>query len=175
MIANPSNSPSFNVDNVTPLPQGGASVPISVYKQLAKELKETQAEIASLQTENRQLRAHNRTLHQQVHQVVQSTERLKQMVSRHDFGIQPLPPATAAHRQPKAKSPTPQLTVVPMPPEAQRFTTLQPEIFASETELDPGINAWVLLVAAIAIIFTSFGAGYMVVLPLLNNHNGPSR
>jgi hypothetical protein len=175
MIANPSNSPSFNLGNVTPLPQGGASVPISVYKQLAKELKETQTEIAALQTENRQLRARNRALHQQVHQVVQSTEQLKQMVSHYDFGIQPLPPAAPASRQPKAKTPQAQLHVVPTGAETQQFTTVPHEVFEGDVDLEEGINVWLLLVAAIAIILTAFGAGYMVVLPLLNNHNGPSR
>ncbi|MBV5259973.1 hypothetical protein FLX56_16280 [Synechococcus moorigangaii CMS01] len=172
MIANPSNSPSF--DNVTPLPRSSASVPMSVYQQLAKELRETQTEVTALQKENQQLRVHNRKLHQQVHQVVQSTERLKQMVNRHDFGIEPLPPVSPIQGQPRPK-PTPQLTVLPTPQNLQQFTTLPPEQFDSGEEFDVGVSVWVLLVAAIAIILTAFGAGYMVVLPLLNSSNAPSR
>ncbi|QCS50744.1 hypothetical protein FEK30_15665 [Picosynechococcus sp. PCC 11901] len=174
MIANPSSSPSF--DNVTPLPQSGASVPISVYQQLAEKLRATQAEMTALQQENQQLRVHNRKLYNQVHQVVQSTECLKEMVNRHDFGIEPLPPVTPHHRPPQEK-PTVNNVVaaLPTPEPVRQFTTVLPEHFESGTDFDAGVSAWVLLVAAIAMILTAFGAGYMVVLPLLNNNNAPSR
>ena len=46
----------------------------------------------------------------------------------------------------------------------------QPELPASD-EVEGGINGWVIVITAIAIILTAFGAGYMVVLPLLNNNN----
>ncbi|MEB3224963.1 MAG: hypothetical protein VKJ86_04075 [Synechococcus sp.] len=172
MIANSSNSQSF--DNVAPLSQSRASVPMAVYQQLAKELRETQAEIMALQQENQQLRHHNQKLHRQVHQVVQSTERLKQMVNCHDFGIEPLPPVTPIPRksQPKVSA---KVAVLPTAEKPQQFTTIPPEQFDSGEEFDAGVSAWVLLVAAIAIILTAFGAGYMVVLPLLNNNNTPSR
>ncbi len=173
MIANPSSSPSF--DNVTPLPRSGASVPLSVYQQLAEKLRETQAEMTALQQENQQLRVHNRKLYNQMHQVVQSTERLKEMVNRHDFGIEPLPLVTAPHHPPQGKAISHGVTALPTPEPMRQFTTVPPEQFESGTDFDAGVSAWVLLVAAIAMILTAFGAGYMVVLPLLNNNNAPSR
>ncbi|AFY40005.1 hypothetical protein Lepto7376_3848 [[Leptolyngbya] sp. PCC 7376] len=192
------------------------SVPISVYKQLAGELNVVKTEVVALKSENQQLRSNNQKLQNQVHQVIQAAEHLKQMVNRYDFGAETYQVQAQSVPQPPQQmmppTPQPQLPAAAPPaqyPSAQQFqapqpvaappsqngtaqyqasptmtpatnapkqvtTVAQPKLKSSE-DVEGGINGWVIVLAAIAIILTAFGAGYMVVLPLLNNNNTPSQ
>lgn len=217
MTADPSQSPRLNTPN--PANYSSPSVPISVYKQLAGELNVTKSEVAALKSENQQLRANNQKLQQQVHQVIQAAEHLKQMVNRYDFGADsyqvnsltpppasslattpPLPPhpelwqPRPAPEPPRQMMPEPVVSrsqplpevVPPAPPpqdtpqkssrkpKAAPLTTVPaPDLPSHGEDIEGGVNGWIILLAAIAIILTAFGAGYMVVLPLLNNSNNP--
>lgn len=92
---------SFNPDSSrqTSVPQGTAqgsrqtpSVPISVYRELATELKATQAMVDSLTQQNQQLSQQNQVLRQEMLSFAESADRLRQAVER----SQPQPTATAA-------------------------------------------------------------------------------
>jgi len=56
------------------------SVPISVYRELATELKATQAMVDSLTQQNQQLSQQNQTLRHEMLNFVESADRLRQMV-----------------------------------------------------------------------------------------------
>ena len=211
MTAESPKSQRLNIAN--PANYSSPSVPISVYKQLAGELNVAKNEISALKTENQQLRSNNQKLQNQVLQVIQAGEHLKQMVNRYDFGAasyQIAPPEAAA--PPKESTPTfstpqlpessPQAQYVAPPmatklapqqkgqnSQRQATPTQSPKsakpvqvatIDASSAstiteEAEGGVNGWIIFLAAIAIVCTAFGAGYMVVLPLLNNNNSTAQ
>ncbi len=205
MPAEPPKSRPIQTPN--PANYSSPSVPISVYKQLAGELNVVKTEVMALKSENQQLRSNNQKLQNQVHQVIQAAEHLKQMVNRYDFGAetyqvraqsipsapqpqQSMPPASQPQLPAAAQTPQQPQPVSPSQNGAAQYApspTMQPAVkpkqVASVTpvtdtsrsdEVEGGINGWVIVIAAIAIIFTAFGAGYMVVLPLLNNNNNNS-
>lgn len=211
MTAELPKSQRLNIPN--PANYSSPSVPISVYKQLAGELNVAKNEISALKTENQQLRSNNQKLQNQVLQVIQAGEHLKQMVNRYDFGaesyqIAPSEPADPPKEiapdfpapQLPESSPQPQYVAPPMAtkvspqrksqnPQRQASPTQSPKsakpvqvatISASSAptmaeEADGGVNGWIIFLAAIAIVCTAFGAGYMVVLPLLNNNNSTAQ
>lgn len=219
MPAEPPKPQRANMPN--PGSYSSPSVPISVYKQLAGELNVVKGEVAALKSENQQLRSNNQKLQNQVYQVIQAAEHLKNMVNRYDFGAEtyaPVPPVnppvvapqftqpqftqpqlpTAVPPAPQspqaiAPVPAPQIQPIPQPqngaispaevPEPMVYspapvkkpaplsTNIPPTNLPTTEEVEGGVNGWVIFLAAIAIILTAFGAGYMVVLPLLNNNN----
>lgn len=56
------------------------SVPISVYRELAAELKATKARVDALNQQNQQLDQHNQLLRQEILRFAQATDQLRQMV-----------------------------------------------------------------------------------------------
>ncbi|NJN74485.1 MAG: hypothetical protein HC799_17680 [Limnothrix sp. RL_2_0] len=211
MTAESPKSQRLNISN--PANYSSPSVPISVYKQLAGELNMAKNEISALKTENQQLRSNNQKLQNQVLQVIQAGEHLKQMVNRYDFGAesyqlappeQASPPKEIAPAFPTPQlpesSPQPQYVAPPMAtkvappqksqkPQRQATPTQSPKsgkpvrlatVSASSAptmaeETEDGVNGWIIVLVAIAIVCTAFGAGYMVVLPLLNNNNSTAQ
>jgi cobalamin biosynthesis Mg chelatase CobN len=212
MTAEFPKSQRLNVSN--PASYSSPSVPISVYKQLAGELNVTKNQIAALKSENQQLRSNNQKLQNQVLQVIQAGEHLKQMVNRYDFGaesyqiappeqaappkeiapvfpvpqlpestpqpqqIAPATPAKIPSQKKKSNSPQRQATPTQSPKSAKpvQVKTVDPASRPNTTEeAEGGVNGWIIFIAAIAIVCTAFGAGYMVVLPLLNNNNSTAQ
>lgn len=211
MTAEIPKSQRLNIPN--PASYSSPSVPISVYKQLAGELNVAKNEVTALKTENQQLRSNNQKLQNQVLQVIQAGEHLKQMVNRYDFGAesyqlapsdqatptkeiapafpvpqlpestpqpqQVAPPAPAKiPSQKKSKSPQRQATPTQSPKSAKpvKLATVDPSSHPKTTdEAEGGVNGWFIFIVAIAIVCTAFGAGYMVVLPLLNNNNSTAQ
>ncbi|MGB2925970.1 MAG: hypothetical protein WBB82_11770 [Limnothrix sp.] len=217
MTAKLPKSQRLNTPN--PANYSSPSVPISVYKQLANELNGAKNEVSALKSENQQLRNNNQQLQDQVLQVIQAGEHLKQMVNRYDFGadayqlkdaekadkpkelapafeMSQLPESVPAAANPMPRYVNPPMAVTaPQPPVAQKrseartptksprsskksapIATIAPPKHNSKDETESGgVNGWVIFIAAIAIICTAFGAGYMVVLPLLNNNNSTAQ
>lgn len=64
-----------------------ASVPISIYRQLSGELEAAKTQIDALKRENEQLWEQNQYLNQELTQIVDSAQHLKQMVLNFDLGI----------------------------------------------------------------------------------------
>lgn len=120
----PAESPkSRPIQTPNPANYSSPSVPISVYKQLAGELNVVKTEVIALKSENQQLRSNNQKLQNQVHQVIQAAEHLKQMVNRYDFGaetyqvrVQSVPPQP---QQTMPPAPQPQLPAAPVTPQPQ--------------------------------------------------------
>jgi TolA-binding protein len=84
-----------------------ASVPISVYRELAAELQAAQTTIDSLRSQNQQLVKQNQQLQQQVEKVVHSAQHLQQIVSSFSGTAVPNPvevPRSKPVMQPEAAS-----------------------------------------------------------------------
>jgi hypothetical protein len=186
-----------------PEPQNGAnynraSVPISVYRQLAGELNMVKTELTALKSENQQLRNNNQQLQQQVAHVMNAAERLKSIVNQYDFGLAmplvvqptiptpmsnpsfavplPLENAISAPQPPqRERIPEPEIAPIPRLPERSTaprkvIETIAPPDFPHHEEAEPsgGINAFAVIGAIFLIVLTSLGAGYLIVLPLMN-------
>ncbi|MEM8604996.1 MAG: hypothetical protein AAGF24_14315, partial [Cyanobacteria bacterium P01_H01_bin.121] len=63
-----------------------ASVPISVYRELADELQTTQTTIRTLEAQNQLLREQYHQLQSDVEQVIQATQQLRQTAANHQAG-----------------------------------------------------------------------------------------
>ena len=171
-----------------------ASVPISVYRELAAELQATQAMMDSLNAQNQQLVQQNQKLRQEVAKVLQSTENLQKVFTSFDSANQvsgevpssrtvrqPEPRPTAPAPQPRSTSSFPQdeLTTPPRqqlePPRSPYRETLvieQEERRPRRTPQSEGVSevsGWWLIVAILLIVLTAFGTGFLIVRPLLNN------
>lgn len=65
-----------------------ASVPISVYRELAAELQDSHKKIAYLQQENKQLIQQNQQLRQEVEKVFQSVENVKKIANSFNLKLE---------------------------------------------------------------------------------------
>lgn len=176
-----------------------ASVPISVYRELAAELQAAQATIDTLKSQNQQLVKQNHQLQQQVDKVVQSAQHLQQIVSSFGVGHQvEVPRAKPSMQPPPEPRPLP-----PNPPARSAASTPAMDfpssmdmdmIDDSEPDLSPysetvvieqedtrsrrfpqpegasDVNGWMLVVAILLIVLTAFGTGFLIVRPLLNSN-----
>jgi hypothetical protein len=168
-----------------------ASVPISVYRELAAELQAAQTTIGSLKSQNQKLVKQNQQLQQQVDKVVQSAQYLQEIIGSFSTPSQvdvprpkPVTPPEPRHTSPPAPHrPVASTPAVEFP---SSFQDSEPESPYSETvvieqeaprsrrtshsEALSDINGWMLLVAILLIVLTAFGTGFLIVRPLLNNN-----
>lgn len=171
-----------------------ASVPISVYRELAAELQAAQATIDTLKSQNQQLVKQNHQLQQQVDKVVQSAQHLQQIVSSFGVGHQVEVPRAKPVMQPEPRhvppppSPRPAASTPAMEfPSSMDMDDSEPDLSPySETVVieqeDPrsrrfpqpegasDVNGWMLVVAILLIVLTAFGTGFLIVRPLLNSN-----
>lgn len=173
------------------------SVPLSVYRELAAELQAAETMLDSLNTQNQHLAQQNQQLRQEIDKAVQTVLHLQQVVdfsaavswseephATCDFRTQPHRTVNAAPR-PMPRSSRP-LTAVPQPVQDPfPFQTRETGSVFSEklfTEQEQGryrsrlqsesaseISGWRLAIAILIILFTAFGAGYLIVRPLLQS------
>ena len=203
MTSNPTIKPSMR--NPTPVDPTSnshrASVPISVYRELAAELQTAEAMLDSLNAQNQQLVQQNYQLRQEIEKVVQSALHMQQvMVSLHSVNrrevpyVQPVtrpdiyqevrPEPTPIQRpQPVAAVPTPVEVLPPPPPPKieppapaipEKLHTEQQEVRNrrhAPPEKASDVSGWLLVLAIIVIVMTAFGTGFLIVRPLLNNNN----
>lgn len=140
------------------------SVPITVYRELAAELQATKTLLDSMNTQNQQLARHNQHLRQEIEQLAQSAITLRQSAE----AFQPswnLPPQhpEMVNRSPRPRSPAgerPEYIIEQMEPRSRSRS--QP----SGREVS---GVWLVLIIA-AIVITAFGAGFLVVRPLLQQN-----
>lgn len=176
------------------------AVPISVYRELAMELKVTQQTMDSLKRQNQQLMRQNQLLRGEIQRFVQSAQQLG-----HFAGVIPQEaPVTKPDSLPKATQPdlsptsTPlphtndlnaevmapiEAAIVPQKPERprdrpkspaietpkQRLFTEQPERLRpfGSGAVRPDLNTLWLVTTILLVIVTAFGAGYLIMRPLL--------
>src|SRR6476661_10970955 len=169
------------------------SVPISLYREVTAELQAAQAMVDSLKTHNQQLRREVETVvqvSQQLQQVVNSAQSVTQTgmpqmpsVNKFNFSVQPPPPAPATSQTNSAIPQPPQTVAFPFPlpePEATAASMPQPlpeklftEVPETPYRVRPQLKKtsdlsglW-LAIAIFLIVIAAFGAGYLVVRPLL--------
>lgn len=144
-----------------------ASVPISVYRELASELQSAQARVESIQAENQQLVLQNQQLRQEVEKVVQSALYLQQVVTswepvgKSEIGALhelPLQVRAQVGSQPAAAVLSGKLHT-----EQQERPHRRP----SHPERASDVNGWLLAAGIFLILLTAFGAGLFIVRPML--------
>lgn len=194
------------------------SVPISVYRELATELKATQALVDSLTQQNQQLGQQNLFLRQEMLKFAESAAQLKQVVdgrpgagaadAQVTYPLQPIavePPSMAFHSatvdrpdaeggaglsggvsqlthqmtqmfspkakaaqgaspaaKPKVKRPQPQPRVLYT---EERLDTLRP---GQGRERQADLSGLWLAATIVLIVVSAFGAGFLIMKPLLN-------
>jgi cobalamin biosynthesis Mg chelatase CobN len=197
-----------------PTNQGySASVPLSVYRELAAELQAMQATMNSLSSQNQNLTQENQLLRQEITKAVQSIMQLQKLTDPSasynpelytpaNFNreinqinqpvTEPRPEANRtrnfsnnAPQQQKASrprkssnssAPKKQFRPEPTPeyfPVSEPVYFEQQEIryYPSRKKEPDETNGWVLIIAIVLIIVTAFGAGYLVVRPLLQHRS----
>jgi cell division septum initiation protein DivIVA len=129
----------------------------------------------SLNSQNQQLVQQNQQLRQEVHKVVQSAQHLQQVVA--SFGSVE---EKARPEAPKQPEPKPKSNYTPPPPPPEATASPYPETYTIEVEESRSrhtpsteglsdVNGWILIVVITGIVLTAFGAGFLLVRPLLNN------
>ncbi|WP_083305216.1 hypothetical protein [Moorena sp. SIO4G3] len=168
------------------------SVPISVYRELAAELQATQAMLDSLHSQNQHLVKQHQQLRQEVKKVINSALHLQQVIN----SLEPVSPAEV-HRPQQVKPPEPrQAPPIPSqrtgktipggefsppqrkpqtPPSSYRETLVIEQqdnrsLRSSQPEAVSYVNGWVLVIAILGIVLSAFGAGFLVVKPILDSN-----
>jgi hypothetical protein len=168
-----------------------ASVPISVYREISSDLQVTKAMAESLKAENQQLIHQNQQLRQELDRLVQSAVHTQQAISRltadpFDSGNQSdrgadlapdfVPDFASANAPPRAKANLPKRVAPTQPypsgiPDAyydeHRFEQpmLRPLRMSAARPVD--LNRWSMGLIMALIVLSAFGAGFLVVRPLL--------
>lgn len=152
-----------------------ASVPISIYRELGAELQAAKVMLDSLNAKNQQLAKQNQQLRQEVEKVVQSAQYLQQVVDSFEENRVEKPSVVSS--EPRLAASVPRIDFPPLPNDdppayTEAFVFEQNESRPSRASSDgfSDINGWVLVVAILAIVLTAFGAGFLVVRPLLENN-----
>jgi hypothetical protein len=185
----------------TPANQGySASVPLSVYRELAAELQATQIAIHQLNQQNEHLAQENHVLRQEIAKTVNAVLHLQNAVNSSAnaaYNNSSLPYFDRASVETNQKQYAPhkpqhQRQQVapkrvkhhsrrgPVAPQVTEYIEPIPEpIFIEEEQATyyyddesefSQVSGWWLIFAIVFIIVMGFGAGYVVVRPLLENH-----
>lgn len=174
-------------------PNGYApSVPLSVYRELSTELQVSKARVDALNRQNKQLSRQNQALRHEIQRFVHSAEQLGHFAGvlnpeeTHTAEITGLdseveypdatPSATVSVPGPIAARPQPAAMGPQERPEAP--PTRKPRLFTEQPEMPRRLskgtsrpqdlsNLW-LATTILLVIFTAFGAGFLIMRPLLN-------
>ncbi len=169
-------------------PVYSASVPLSIYRDLAADLQAQHTTINELTFHNKQLVQENQILRQEIAKTVQSVLHLQKLLdsqnaatyrqvphSYPDLSRETNLPVTDSHlyQQRQASS-------SPFIPPVNEILTHTPETFFIEEEevdyyspSDPetiDVSGWKLVVTILIIILMGFGAGYLIVRPFFDQH-----
>lgn len=144
------------------------SVPLSIYRELAAELQAAEAMVDSLNSQNQHLALQNQQLRQEIDKAVQTVLHLQQVV---DSSPRPMPRAS--------RSPSGVQSAVDPFPVREAGSVFSEKVFTEEeegryrrrshAESSSEISGWSLAIAILLIVLTAFGAGYLIVRPLLQS------
>ncbi|MGD1852940.1 MAG: hypothetical protein ACFB2W_01695 [Leptolyngbyaceae cyanobacterium] len=187
-------NPSYNADSGrNPMRSESSyspSVPVSVYRELAAELHATKAMVDSLSAQNTHLTNQNHLLRQNIHQMVQVALQLghhagvahpaeaEMSYSTPPLDLQPHPQTELSMPLPDAThAVTPRPTASPKPrprPQAalsKVFTEQSGENrrYSLESSASGSMSTLWLIVSIAIIILTAFGAGFLIMRPLIND------
>lgn len=153
-----------------------ASVPISVYRELASELQATEAQLNALKAENQQLLEQNQRLRQEAIKLFVSAQKFQQLATTSDEYGKPLMASSPSHPEAVEKLPTPPSIPTSVP------TASTPKNWVAEVEEKPSrrpsqskssseVSAWVLGTAVGLIILTALGLGFLAMRSVMNSKN----
>ncbi|MER3432418.1 MAG: hypothetical protein C4288_03070 [Leptolyngbya sp. ERB_1_1] len=164
------------------------SVPISVYREVVAELQATKTAMETMKTQNQQLAQQNEQLRQEIEKVVQSALQLRKF-SNVVPPIQSAPPApprldlsletepvsfqigampSRMPVEPKDEPLPPHLELKPINDKLIIEQDSQPRRKVKlEKESYIELNGWMLAVVIGLIVVSAFGAGFLLVRPLL--------
>jgi hypothetical protein len=169
------------------------SVPIAIFRELSADLQATHANIESLQAENLELAAQNQQLRHDLEQLAAQTQEVVQrfrhmaigaatddglMLDELGFDAESATTRSQVLEQLYRALPgyAPDAAVAPRSggehrPKAARprqfSTQAPPPFYATATASDAELSGWKLTLVMGLIVFSAFGAGFLVVRPLL--------
>lgn len=172
------------------------SVPISVYRELAAELKATKARVDSLNGQNQQLMQQNQVLRQEILRFAQAADQLRQAIEPTVLAPLAVSPETAheelyqqeseslsdrmgdsvsnlaAQMTRIVKAPTAQAPArrpQPRSKKPQLFTEQRPERLQSSSDgsRSQEMSGLWLATTILLIVVSAFGAGFLIMKPLL--------
>ncbi|GAP98402.1 hypothetical protein [Leptolyngbya sp. NIES-2104] len=163
------------------------AVPISVYREVVAELQATKTAMESIKTENQKLAQQNQQLRQEIEKTVQAALQLRKFsnaiqpstapsaprvdltIEEPTFHIPVMPPRMLA--EPVAEPLPPHLELKPLEPIEEKLIIEQDSKprrkIKPEKESYIELNGWMLAVVIGLIVISAFGAGFLLVRPLL--------
>lgn len=178
-------NPSHNSDSARNPVRADAnyspSVPVSVYRELAAELQATKAMVDSLSAQNNHLNNQNHLLRQNIHQMVQVALQLGHHAGvAHPAETEMTVSTSFAQTQPYPPQVEPQTSdeLLPSPPQRTRkgelakvFTEQSGERrrYSLESSASGSLSTLWLIASIAIIILTAFGAGFLIMRPLIND------
>ncbi|GAA6614567.1 hypothetical protein [Scytonema sp. NUACC26] len=176
-----------NTTSSATTPSYSPSVPLSVYRDLASELHTVRANLNSLSAQNQQLVQENELLRQEISKAVESILHLQKLVdSQPKVSYSQAPPPSSHDSKPQAKKqmtqpsskkqvfrPRPLAVTneveIDLPtPQSVYVEEQEASYYLQDEEPEPSqLNSWWFIVAILFIIVMGFGAGYLIVRPLL--------
>lgn len=189
--------------NYIPQQDYPATVPLSLYRDLATELQAAQARLQQIERQNQQLFRENQQLRQEINSVVQAVMQLQNISNSsvdtqsnqnpvNQSFVNPQPNYVGKEElqtsvRPHFQKPTkPQVSKATRPVQAKRTSRKnvsayipQPQpVYVEEQEISyysdsepekSAIHSWWMLLAIAFILVSAFGAGYLVVKPLIDS------
>ncbi len=171
----------------TPAPSYSPSVPISLYREVTAELQASKATIDALKTQNQQLAKQNQFLRQEIEKAVQSALTLQKTanaIGSIEIDLPTVEPPKASQASYRAPDSEPVFQLPTMPPRPSAKPKIVEAAVAAEelvieqdskprrkAQLEKAsgrdLNGWWLGLVIVMIVVTAFGAGFLVVRPLL--------
>lgn len=139
-------SARLSARNFAPQHTSGASVPILVYRQVITELERTKEQLTLLEEQNQQLLQQNQELKQEIVKIVNTSQKLEQVI-------------VSPHQQTNSLPPTENFST--------NFFPTQTGNYVKNTHSQKLINGWVLALAIIMIMLTAFTSGFLLIRPIL--------
>ena len=135
---------------------GRPSVPLSVYRELVKELQSTQARVEFLEAQNQQLVKSNRQLRQEIETVVAQGRRLERVVRSFEGNPVEEPSFVIPVRPRLVTPPSPSLRV-------KEEISVTPPITVTASKQPFPKNSWLLVGSIIVVVLTSgLGAFWLI-------------
>lgn len=161
--------------------QSSASVPISVYRELAAELQATKAMLDALNGKNQQLDHENQQLRQEMQRVVHSVLSLQPLINAGEEmqAPAPVPLRRKAQRPAGSERPSWEETAAATAMAAKLRTSSEAQADewfteeaptpqrVSQTKQAANLGSVWLVLTVIVIIVSAFGAGFLVMRPFL--------
>ncbi|MDH6060170.1 hypothetical protein NWP17_06925 [Chrysosporum bergii ANA360D] len=162
------------------------SVPLYVYRELATELKLTQAKLDVLTSQNHQLEEENQLLREEISKVIQSVLHLQKLIDSspqrkhnqvnhvtHQIKTPPQEssprPSVVKQTRPDPHFSAPQEINHPTMPETYLIEEEQVKYSPGREKEVKEFSGWWLAMTIVLIMLTAFGAGYLIVRPLFEH------